>query len=99
MVFFKFVLRKASDPIDNTPLPIMTEVRPLHQLKALSPMDVTLLGMVTEDRPLQLRKASLPMEVTSYFFPLNSTWLGITSAPEMALFAEVGDAVLFSPVV
>ena len=57
MVFVKFESKNASSPIDNTPLPIMTEVRPLQLEKALSPMDVTLLGMVTDFRPLQPSKA------------------------------------------
>ena len=37
-----------------TPLPIVTEVKPVQYWKAQSPMLVTLLGMVIEVKPLQL---------------------------------------------
>jgi hypothetical protein len=42
--------------MDVTLLGIVTEIKPLHHLKADLPMDVTLLGMVTEVKPLQPSK-------------------------------------------
>ena len=45
---------KACLPIEVTPLPMETEVRPLQPQKASWPIEVTLLGMVMEVRPLQL---------------------------------------------
>ena len=39
--------------MEVTPLPIVTEVRPLQSRKAASPMEVTPSGMVTEVRPLK----------------------------------------------
>ena len=56
--------------MEVTPLPMVTEVRPLQPEKALLPMEVTLSGIVTEVRPLQPLKAELPMEVTVYDTPL-----------------------------
>ena len=51
-----------------TPLPMVTEVKPLHKPlqseKAESPMIVTLSGMVIEVNPVQPRKAPSPMLVT-----------------------------------
>ena len=42
---------------------MVTEVRLLHQSKAISPMVVTELGMITEVSPLQELKAHSPMVV------------------------------------
>ena len=42
--------------MEVTPLPMVTEVRPLQYSKAPLPMEVTPLPMVTEVRPLQYPK-------------------------------------------
>ena len=51
--------------MSSTPLPIVTEVKPLQPSKALPPMLVTLLGIVTDDfKPEHPSKALTPMLVT-----------------------------------
>ena len=55
---------KALSPMLVTPLPMVTEVRPLQEENALLPMLVTLLGISMLVRPLQFSKAEPPMLVT-----------------------------------
>ena len=70
-----------------TELGMVTEVRPLHSLKAELSMLVTELGMVTEVRPLQLSKALYPMLVTELGMtvPLHPTINLLLSVSMMAL--------------
>ena len=50
--------------MEVTPLPIVTEVRPVQKTKAAKPISVTPLPIVTEVRPSQSWKACVPMVVT-----------------------------------
>ena len=56
---------KAFSPMLVTPLPIVTDVKPLQPLKAPSPMLATLFGIVMEVRPQQPSKAFSPILITS----------------------------------
>ena len=64
-----------------TELGMVTEVRPLHPLKASYSMLFTELGIVMEVRSLHQEKASCPMLVTEYVFPSYRTDGGITISP------------------
>ena len=52
--FFRLVhSENAPSPIEETEVPMVTEVRPVQPLKAQLPIEVTELGMVIEGRPVQ----------------------------------------------
>ena len=87
-------------PLDN-----VTEIRPLHHIKAESPMAATLLGIVKEANPEQELKAELPIDLTlpgidneakpvqnsKAELPIKFTVFGITVflQPEISVFVEV----------
>ena len=67
-----------------TPLPMVTEVKPLQPQKADLPMLVTLSGMVMDFKPLQPEKAASPMLVT-----LPSSGMTLVLHPAISVFIAV----------
>ena len=78
---------------------MVTEVSPVHSVKATAPIEVTELGMVTEVSPEQPEKAHSPMEMTELGMVTEVSPEQPSKADSLIEVTELGMIVLLQPTI